>query len=238
VSPHARIVLTRQQQRNRIWLQSLVKAGLEVLELPLLQFAELAVPQPYLDTAYDWILFTSPQAVEAFLKVGLKPRGAKLGALGSGTSAALVAAGLADDLGFRGRDGGELAKAFIKQVAPPASVLLPGAKNRLADPKLSLAAAGFQVQELATYETHPVVPSELKVELKPDDILFFCSPSAVKAFLAAFSERPVCVAIGETTATVCRENGFATHVAETPDLNAMVRAAGFGPITIIPENES
>ena len=233
-----RIILTRQKQRNLAWHQSLAQAGMQVLDLPLLRFSSLEIPGEYLQRSFDWILFTSPQAVDSFLASGLMKGHTKMGALGAGTSAALLAAGLSDDLGFSGLDGAELARAFARKVSPPATVLLPGALKRMADPRVTLEAAGFQAEELPLYETLPVPPSELSADFQSTDVVFFCSPSAVKAFVEAFSARPDCVAIGETTAALCRPYGFPTEVAETPDLNAMVRAAGCEPLTSSLENES
>ena len=234
----ARIILTRQKQRNETWHQSLAQAGFQVLDLPLVRFAPLDVPAEYFTSSYDWILFTSPQGVDAFIASGMEIRGARLGALGAGTSAALSSAGLSDDLGFTGLDGTELARAFASQIAAPATVLLPGAAKRMEDPRVTLNANGFWARELPLYETLPVAPDELDMDFQTRDLVFFCSPSAVKAFTAAFTQRPRCVAIGETTAAVCRKHGFPTEVAQTPDLNAMVRAAGGEPLTTIPENES
>ncbi len=218
--------------------QHLAQAGHQVLDLPLVRFAPLDVPAEYFTHSYDWILFTSPQGVDAFIASGMEIREAKLGALGTGTSKALSVAGLTDNLGFNGLDGIELAQAFVSQIAAPATVLLPGAAKRMEDPRVTLAANGFQARELPLYETQPVAPEELEMNFQTNDLIFFCSPSAVHAFRAAFSERPHCVAIGETTAAICRKHGFPTLVAQTPDLNAMVRAAGCEPLTTIPENES
>ena len=238
MSRNLRIILTRQEQRNKVWHQSLTEAGFQVLDLPLVQFTVLDVPAEYFGNSYDWILFTSPQGVDVFVASGMKIQKAKIGALGPGTSASLAAAGLPDDLGFKGLDGAELAQAFINQVTAPATVLLPGAAKRMADPRVTLNTAGFQVATLPLYETMPVPPNELASDFQADDIIFFCSPSAVLAFVAAFTERPDCVAIGATTAAICLENKFPTQVAQTPDLSAMVRAAGCEPLTITPENES
>lgn len=230
-----RIVLTRQKDQNRPWVKQLEAAGAPVLDLPLLSFEPLPLETKAKEVKPDWILFTSPRGVLAFVAAGLSCEGCQIGALGAGTSATLKEQGLGDDLGFAGRDGTELAAAFVREVSAPASVLLPGPARRMPDPRATLEAAGFQVQELPLYRTVPVQP---KGSLQPDDIIFFCSPSAVRAFVAAFEERPLCVAIGETTAPVCRELGFETRVAENPDLQSMVRAAGVGPITISPEIES
>ena len=238
MSYQPRIILTRQQQRNKAWHLKLVEAGYEVFDLPLVCFASVDVPSEFLNDSFDWILFTSPQGVESFMASEMRVKSAKLGVLGHGTSLALYEAGLADDLGFHGLDGVELAAAFVKKVSAPATVLLPGAAKRMDDPRLTLVAAGFTVSELPLYKTLPVSPNEMDIDFQSNDLLFFCSPSAVSAFVAAFTERPKCVAIGETTAAVCRENNFPTKVADQPDLNAMVCAAGCEPLTISTENES
>ena len=216
VSFARRIILTRQEQQNRIWQQSLVADGWEVLDLPLLRFAALEVPTEMDTASFDWILFTSPQGVAAFVAAGLKTGQAGLGALGAGTSAALKLADLPDDLDFNGLDGTELARSFSKQITPPATVLLPGAAKRMEDPGATLKEAGFEVQELPIYKTLPVPPDQLAAEFKANDVVFFCSPSTVRAFTAAFTERPDCVAIGATTAAVCREQNFPTRVAMAP----------------------
>ncbi len=238
MSTAPRIILTRQEQRNKIWHQSLVKAGFQVWDLPLLRFAAKDIAPEFFTTAYDWILFTSPQAVDVFVASGMTTHTAKLGALGAGTSAALAAVGLPDDLGFAGLDGAELARFFCQQVETPATVLLPGAAKRMADPRITLEAAGFQVCELPTYETLATEPDTLEADFQSSDIIFFCSPSAVRAFTGAFAQRPSCVAIGETTAAISRDAGFPTQVAQSPDLNAMVRAAGCEPLTTSLEIES
>ena len=87
----------------------------------------------------------------------------------------------------------------------------------------------------------PVPPEELpNTHFDDNDIVFFCSPSTVHAFCAKWNARPLAVAIGETTAAVTQQEGFATVVAETPDLEAMIRAAGLDTLAtpITPENES
>lgn len=226
-----RIVLTRQRESNGPWADRLAAAGLSVRDLPLLRFAPLAIPANVDPRAFDWILFTSPQGARAFAAAGLEAGTARIAALGPGTAAALAEAGLRDDLGLAARDGSELAEAFTTQVTAPAKVLLPGPARRLAEPRNTLERAGFTVTELPLYVTEAVPPGDLPATPPASgDIVFFCSPSAVHAFVAAWTARPECVAIGETTAAACREAGFPTRVAATPDLDAMVLAAGLDPI--------
>ena len=224
-----RIVLTRQQESNRPWAERLRTAGHAVLELPLVKFKTRGV-----DTerpASDWLLFTSPQGVRAFEAAGLSVGQAKVAALGAGTARALAEAGLKDDLGLETRDGAELAAAFTARVTAPAAVLLPGPRKRLAEPRATLEAAGFTVNELALYETEVVPVDDLPdAPFARGDVVFFCSPSTVRSFTGAWNERPDCVAIGETTADALRAAGFKPRVAEQPNLEEMVRAAGLEPI--------
>ena len=179
---------------------------------------------------WDWALLTSPQAARALAAWAKLPAGVKLGGLAPGTTAAMRALGQNDDLGADAPDGAALARAFLARVTAPCRVLLPGAENRLPEPAASLRTAGCEVREVALYRTVPVPPNELPpVPFVAGDVVFFSSPTAVSAFAAAWKERPACVAIGATTAAVAREAGFATEVAATPDLDAMIRAAGLDP---------
>jgi len=236
-----RIILTRERERNQAWSALLAAAGHAVIELPLIRYESVPLPDGFDPGGFDWILFTSPQGVKAFSEAGLSAGGAHIGTLGAGTAAALSSAGLRDELGVRTNDGAEFARSFLAQVPGPCRILLPGAARRLEEPMASLSTAGFEVRELALYETRPAPPEDLPtVPCAPGDIVFFCSPSTVRAFTETWPERPQCVAIGETTAQATRSAGFKTTVAATPDLSAMVLAAGLDPLpeTISREIES
>lgn len=236
-----RIVLTRQHERNREWAVALRLADIPVLELPLIRFVPLPVPADLDPGSFDWILFTSPQAVRAFQEAGLDRGSARVGALGSGTAAALTGAGLPVDFDPGCRDGVEFAAAFAAAHQAPARLLWPGPEKRMDAPVRILADAGFDVTEAVLYRTEPVPRAGLPADpWLPEDVLFFCSPSAVGAFAAAYAVRPDCVAIGETTAAAARREGFAPRVAAAPDLASMVRAAGLDidPVTLSPENLS
>jgi len=242
VSAHpGRIVITRQKEQGEPWAIQLRQLGHSVLELPLLRFRSLPVP-PEVDTrTFDWILFTSPRAVRTFFDRSLETGTAGLGALGEGTAAALAEAGRTDDLDVRTRDGRELAEAFVAAGHGGAGVLLPGPLRRGPEVEQILTAAGCRVTLLPLYETLPVPAAELPDDpFTAADVVFFCSPSAVRAFCLKWRTRPAVVAIGETTAAATRREGFPTRVAETPDLEAMIRALGPDPETSTtrPENES
>ena len=219
------IILTRQAAANEPWHRELAARGLPVRLLPLLRYESLPRPADVDPAAFDWILFTSPQGIRAFLAADLAPGSARLAALGYGTADLLAERIRAADLPA-GATGADLARIFLEQVVEPVRVLLPGPTRRLAEPAASLRTAGHEVIELPLYETLPMAAEALPVEpCRPEDVVFFCSPSAVKAFAGVWTERPRCVAIGETTAAVCRDLGFPTAVARTPDLDAMIAAA-------------
>lgn len=223
-----RVVLTREAQGNAPWLARLGAMGLPVLDLPLLTYETLDPPAPA--GTWDWALLTSPQAARSLAAWGRMPPGVRLGTLGDGTRAALEAVGLHDELGCNVVDGAALSRAFMASVTAPCRVLLPGAVSRLSEPGRTLRAAGYEVLEVALYRTSAVPPEQLPpAPLAAGDVIFFCSPTAVRAFAAAWNDRPDCVAIGATTAAVAREAGFAPEVAATPDLEAMLRAAGLDP---------
>jgi len=204
---------------------------MDVLTLPLLRYVPLDPPSDLDTTAFDWILFTSPQGVRAFCDAGFPAGQARFGVLGDGSAAALAACGHEDDLKVRALDGTGLARDFVGRITPPAKVLLPGPDRRMDDPRLTLVAAGFDVVELPLYRTDAVAPTELPDDpWRPGDLIFFASPSAVRACAARWGAVAPCVAIGETTAIASREAGFETVVADTPDLIAMIRAAGPDPV--------
>jgi uroporphyrinogen-III synthase len=228
--PVQRLIITREKERSRPWADQLRDEGRQVLELPLLRFVAVP-PEPGLaDRTFDWILFTSPQGVRAFFASGLRVGDARLGTLGEGTARSLAEAGRSDNLGIQARDGRELATAFVALGEEGCRVLLPGPRKRGPEVMEILTEAGFQVTTAVLYETMPVPAEELPDQpFAEGDVVLFCSPSTVRAFCARWNTRPCAVAIGETTAAVTRQEGFPTTVAETPDLDAMIRAAGADP---------
>jgi uroporphyrinogen-III synthase len=147
-------------RRLRAW-------GFSVEEMPLLRFSPID-PDPELRTRiFDWILFTSPQGVRAFLESDLNPRGARLGTLGQGTAKAVKEAGLCDNLGIGALDGRELANAFVALAPSGATVLLPGPRKRGPEVEQILTEAGYQVTMAPLYDTLSIDPDELPDRTHP-----------------------------------------------------------------------
>jgi uroporphyrinogen-III synthase len=229
VSDGPHIVLTRQQGANTPWLERIRDLGLPADVLPLLRYEPLPVTADVDPGDFDWIMFTSPQGIRAFVAAGFEVGEARIAVLGHGTADVLADLVRPADLPA-GATGAELATIFTGAVAGSVRVLLPGPVKRLPEPAASLRHAGHEVTELALYETLPVPATDLPaVPCRNGDIVFFCSPSAVRAFVGNWDTRPQCVAIGETTAAVTRAAGFPTRVARKPDLEAMIEATGLVP---------
>lgn len=227
MSSYKRVIITREAERTRPWADSLRQKGIPVLEMPLLRFVPLEIEPSLLKQEFDWILLTSPQGVEAFLAAGFQVGSARLGTLGPGTAQALKDAGCQDNLGISAKDGKELATAFVALAPEGSRVLLPGSKRRGPDVEDILTEAGYQVTAAPLYDTVAISPDKLPdVPFAEGDVVFFCSPSTVRAFCEKWDARPEGVAIGEITAAVMRQEDFATRVAEFPNLEAMIQAAG------------
>ena len=222
-----RIILTREKDRNRDWAGQLQAAGLPFLELPLVRFESLPVPDDFRADGFDWICFTSPQGVKAFAAAELQVGKAQMASLGAGTARALAEHGFRDKLGIEAPDGAAFALAFLARMNAPGRMIMPGPERRLEEPAATFRAAGWDVVELPLYKTSTVPADELPDEpFTPADNVFFCSPSAVRAFAAAWDQRPRCTAIGQTTADALKKTGFSPAVAAVPDLNSMIQAAG------------
>ena len=227
-----RIVITREARQSLPWVERLRGAGLKASSLPLIDYEAIDPAEPVDPREFDWLLFTSPQGVRRYAELfPLAPGSTRVPrqvALAAGTAAALAALGGRDELGLDCRDGAEFAVAFRERVDPPAALLLPGAERRLPEPAATLAAAGFSLRELPIYRTRPLPPAALpKRPCGSGDVVFFASPSAVRAFRAAWPELSVtCAVIGETTAVTAREAGLDPAVAATPSLAGLCLAAG------------
>jgi uroporphyrinogen III methyltransferase/synthase len=188
------------------------------------------------DGGYDWVVFSSANAVEALLRRlpdARSFRSARIGAVGPGTSGALKEWGLVADL----LPSRAVAEGLLEALPPPprpgARVLLPrAAAGRDVLPE-GLARAGWKVDAVAAYRTVGVSLSPAQRQrVASADAVCFASASSVKAFLAAAGGPgelpPVVVCIGPTTAAAAAAAGVAvTAVAEEhtiPGLAAALQA--------------
>ncbi len=241
-----RIVVTRRREQSARLVELLEEAGAEVVLLPTI--AVYGLPRDstaggVLDRLgqFDWIIFTSRNAVEQFVEVrgtGGKesaPAGPRLAAVGPATEESLRAAGLQPDFVARG----ETAKALAEElpVDPGMKVLYPCAQRHGSELEEILSRRQAQVECLPIYRTAPLPVGEegLRELSKGVDWVLFTSGSTVEGFLASFEEaspslhpgleRARFACIGPSTARVAEERGIeAAVVAEEHTASGLVSA--------------
>ena len=229
-----RILLTRPEGEGADeWVAAFVRAGAMPVAYPTVAILPpeswQAVDKAAAEDAFDWIVFTSQMAVGHFasrLPSGRFPSDlrAKIAAVGKSTARSIE------------RHGGQVALMpadsrqeglvqGLRDLPSGTRVLLPlaaGGRTLLAQ---SLRASGCTVEVVTVYRTEPKPDLPAPPEF---DVAVFASPSALKAFVdrfgtSAIAEKTVAV-IGPTTAREAETNGLRPVVAQTPDVDALIRA--------------
>ncbi len=231
-----RVLVTRAQGQAGELARALSDAGAEVIEFPTLELlppaswkaADRAIAS--LD-AYDWVLFTSVNGVDAFMdrvwKQGKDVRalgGARLGAIGPATAARLEERGLRVEL----RPGEYRAEAVVEALrgrVRGARILIPRARvARDILPESLRRQEGARVDVVEVYQTRPprADSSWLRRDLQQRriDAVTFTASSTVHNFVRALGKfdlpavlsRVVVACIGPITADTARSYGFKPRV--------------------------
>jgi uroporphyrinogen-III synthase len=182
------VLSTRPEAAENGELETRLAAmGARVLCLPMLKIR----PRPFLfpeTLAFDWLFFTSRQAVKAFygeaVSAGLQTL--PVACVGPVTAEALTCFGLQASFVSPQFDALSAAGAFAKQYAGQVKNVLWPCGNR-ANPELPdvLEGAGMRVMPLLVYETHirlSFTPEEMEILQQAPDLIIFTSPSAVQGF--------------------------------------------------------
>ena len=211
-----RVVVTRARAQASSLVEKLRALGAEAIELPTIEIVGEPLGDLLLST-YDWVAFTSVNAVERVFAGVRDARAfgtARVAAIGPGTGAALEARGVVADL----LPGSAVAEALVEAFPAGAGrVLLPqaaAARPVLAD---GLRAKGWKVEVVEAYRTVPTRPSdEAMVAAAKADAVAFTSSSTVTSWLALGSPLPPVVAcIGPVTAGTAAEHGVPVTVVAT-----------------------
>jgi uroporphyrinogen-III synthase len=226
-----RIVVTRAVEQSRDLMARLENMGAIVLLFPAVSFSEPS-DTVELDRAirslaeYDWILFTSANAVRFFAgrchKLGVEPsqEGNYLcAAVGPATASAVAAEGFSVDHVAQEFLGSALARELSTSLAGK-KILLPRSERARPDLPHALKAVGAEVTEVVAYHTGGVGVIEPEVmhairEAQVDVISFF-SPSAIENMRADLGEevlsrlgaKAALAAVGPVTAAALRSAGL------------------------------
>jgi uroporphyrinogen III methyltransferase / synthase len=217
-----RVLVTRPREQAAELIERLESMGAEAVEAPMIR---IAPPDDYgpLDdacgrvAAFDWIVFTSTNAVDAFIERLLRTPhdlralgSVKLCVVGPATAERLARHGLKVDLA-PGEYRAEAVLHAMSQVGPVRGlhVLLPHAdigRELIAD---ELRKQGALVTEVVAYRT---VATEPEREGEPDvyrmllehrlDVVTFTSPSAVRSFVGLLGREPAADLL-QTTLVAC-----------------------------------
>lgn len=234
-----RVVVTRARDQAAPLVAALRAAGAEPVECPTIRVEDPADRGPLdralaraADGRYDWVVFTSPNAVRRVFdrlgRLGMAPDRlgtARVAAVGAGTARALEGAGVRVDLVPERALGEALVEALGLAGVAGARVLYPkGDLARDAVPD-GLAAAGATVDAVEAYRTVPETGCDPRARERirggEVDVLTFASPSSVRNLIGSLggdsgAVRSVpAVCVGPVTAAAARELGF--HVGAVAD---------------------
>jgi uroporphyrinogen III methyltransferase/synthase len=237
-----RILVTRSREQAADLCDALSLLGAESIEAPMIRIVPPDDPGPLQETAarageFDWVIFTSGNAVEAFMDALLSDgrdmralSGAKLCTVGSATAAKLASYRLhADLIPEEFRAEGVIAALRALGSLQGAKVLLPRADIGREVIAEELRKAGAAVTDVTAYRT---VLEDVQREGDPDiygmllerkiDVVTFTAGSAVRNFVKVYGEdqavdllRNTEVAvIGPVTAQAAEQLGI--HVSIQP----------------------
>ena len=232
-----RIVVTRSREQASELVRQLTELGADVLEIPTIRITPPTDPAPMLEAVggmgeYDWVLFTSPNGVDAFFKAFFEKHkdlrefgGAKIAAVGQATAQKIADYHLEVDFMPKEFSNEDLLKEFRKEVdCENLHFLLPRAN--LADQKLArgLEDLGGIVDDIDAYATVPETDDRTghRARLLEEgaDLITFTSSSSVTNFcnlidLPALREkfpRLKFASIGPVTSKTAVEHGLEVAV--------------------------
>jgi len=248
-----RVLVTRPRDQAHELIDGLTALGAESVEAPMIRMAPPEDPDPLLRAAaapeeYDWIIFTSANAVEAFMTALLDGerdvralKGPRICTSGTATADKLASYGIKVDLiphEFRA----DAVVSALLALGPMEGrrVLLPRAdigREIIAD---GLRQAGALVTEVIAYRT---ILEDTQREGDPDvygmllegkiDVATFTSPSAIRNFakihgtdqVVDLLKNTVVATIGPVTADAARQLGVnVTIQPKTYTVPALVAA--------------
>ncbi len=228
------VAVTRARAQVSSLASGLRALGAAVVEAPAIRIVPLDGPAPEVHR-YDLVCLTSPNGVrllfERLAAAGMDARslaGARVAAIGPGTSAALREHGVIADV-VPERFVAEGMVEALADVPVKRALLARAAAARDVLPA-ALRARGAEVDVLPLYETvaEPLSESQLAA-VGEADYVTFTSSSTVGFFFDAAGGRlrgaPRLVSIGPVTSDALRERGLEPDVeAERHDIDGLVEA--------------
>jgi uroporphyrinogen III methyltransferase / synthase len=224
-----RVIVTRAAEQAGDLSERLRELGADAVELPVIELAPLE-DTSQLDACiarladYDWVIFTSVNAVSYFFARGVDARAirGRICAIGPATAAVLRDAHLMPDLIPEASTSEGVAHAFAGVPMEGARVLLPRAAAARELIPETLRAMGAHVDIADAYRN--VIPRDAAARIKAwdgrADWIAFTSGSTVKNWLALAGPESLhgvrIVTIGPATSDVARKHGLHVDAEASP----------------------
>ena len=218
-----RVVVTRAVHQAEELARPLREQGAEVILLPLIGIAPPANPEPLrkaaASDAYDWIIFTSANAVTAFaneLRQAGQDCKARVATVGSATRDAAKAHGFQVELVPESYVAESLIKAFGSKDLVGSRILIPSAAvtRDVVAPALRERGAHVDVVEAYRNVLPPEAPAQARAVFQPPypDWVTFASSSAVTNLVNLVGtdvlNEPMLASIGPVTSNTARQHGL------------------------------
>lgn len=230
-----RVVVTRTKAQASVLSNRLVELGATVLEVPTIEIQEpsdnyLALRSAVAEIAnYEWIIFTSPNAVPVFfahLRDARDLAGVKVAAIGPGTAKEISKFNVVADFVPSEYVGETLVREFP---FGQGRILLPRAKVARDVIPLELVKKGWKVDIVEVYKTgQPEMDSALATEISACDAITFTSSSTVSNFMDVFGVDSLpanIIAIGPVTQVTLSNFGvYNVKVASNHDIEGLIQA--------------
>jgi uroporphyrinogen-III synthase len=201
-------IVTRPRAQAKQLVAALERAGLEVVECPLIEI-ERTSDQPVDGSGYDWLIVTSPNGADEIARRGrnLPP----IAAVGPGTAETLRAHGL--EPAFVPTESSQ--EGLLRELPRPAGRVLFAAAEGARRRTIEALGADF----VALYRTRLLQP-----EPPAGDVVVLASGSAARAYAGVGGAAPAAT-IGPETSRVARSVGLnVVAEAATHDLEGLVAA--------------
>ncbi len=233
-----KVVVTRTRHQASVLSKRLYQLGAAVVEFPTIAIEKLKELSP-LHIAlknikdYDWIVFTSQNAVDIFFEeifaLGLDVRvlQCKIATIGPATRDALKNYGIVADLVPKEYVAESLVDAFEGVDVASKKILVPCSVKARPALAQGLQEAGAMVDRVHIYDAvKPDINPSMVEEIKNADIITFASSSTVRNFVKIAGKTDATIAcIGPITAEECIKQGVRPHIiAKEYTIDGLVEA--------------